>query len=323
MLLTGAAVVAFLAHTAGAASFPTIYEQFQLEIINRARANPDAEVVRLSGLTWSGTPDLNEGLAAGTITNTPKQPLAFNTGLIEAARTYSQQLLDTDTFEHQSNPDFINRIETNGYTGWTNLGENLSALGPAASITTANSEALTNNLFVDRDYPGRGHRITLMDDVFREIGIGIAQGPAYAPLGNLDSVVVTQNFGTRTGNAFLTGVAFLDNVTGDSFYTPGEGLGNVTVTAVNTSTNAEFMTTTWAAGGYTLQLAPGTYNVTFSLAGFQSQTFNSVVIGSQNVKLDYFNPVAAPIPEPAVAAMLGLGVAGLLVFRRRTRAARA
>ena len=30
---------------------PTAAEQLQLELINRARANPNAEVVRLSGLT--------------------------------------------------------------------------------------------------------------------------------------------------------------------------------------------------------------------------------------------------------------------------------
>lgn len=55
---------------------PSSLEQYYLELVNRARANPNAEVVRLSGKPWGddpdnnpATPDLNEGLAAGTITS--------------------------------------------------------------------------------------------------------------------------------------------------------------------------------------------------------------------------------------------------------------
>jgi hypothetical protein len=50
------------------ASFLTAAEQLQLELINRARLDPVAEAARL-GI------DLNEGLAAGTISAAAKQPL--------------------------------------------------------------------------------------------------------------------------------------------------------------------------------------------------------------------------------------------------------
>src|SRR5918997_526202 len=50
---------------------PTAYEQYFLELVNRARANPGAEASRL-GI------DLNQGLSAGTLSNTAKQPLAMN-----------------------------------------------------------------------------------------------------------------------------------------------------------------------------------------------------------------------------------------------------
>jgi hypothetical protein len=43
---------------------PTDYEQYMLELLNRARANPAAEAAR-HGI------DLNEGLPAGTISTTP------------------------------------------------------------------------------------------------------------------------------------------------------------------------------------------------------------------------------------------------------------
>ncbi len=48
---------------------PTAHEQYLLELINRGRLDPPAEAARY-GI------DLNQGLAPGTITTEPKQPLA-------------------------------------------------------------------------------------------------------------------------------------------------------------------------------------------------------------------------------------------------------
>ena len=50
---------------------PTAFEQYFLELVNRARLDPAAEAARL-GI------GLNDGLAAGTITTAAKAPLAFN-----------------------------------------------------------------------------------------------------------------------------------------------------------------------------------------------------------------------------------------------------
>ena len=68
---------------------PTAEEQYLLELVNRARQNPTAEA-QLYGIS------LNEGLSPGTISETPKPPLAFNLNLIDAAREHSQWMLDTD-----------------------------------------------------------------------------------------------------------------------------------------------------------------------------------------------------------------------------------
>src|SRR5689334_21580335 len=73
-------------------STPTNYEQYLLELINRARANPSAEAAR-------DHVDLNEGLAAGTITTATKHPLAFNPFLINSALGHSQDMLDHDFFD--------------------------------------------------------------------------------------------------------------------------------------------------------------------------------------------------------------------------------
>src|SRR5437764_1681142 len=76
-----------------AAVFPTNYEQYLVELINRGRANPTAEAARYSI-------DLNEGLAAGTISTAAKEPLAINPYLTSAAHGHSQWMIDTDTFSH-------------------------------------------------------------------------------------------------------------------------------------------------------------------------------------------------------------------------------
>src|SRR4051812_35771389 len=70
---------------------PTDYEQYMLELLNRARANPAVEAARY-GI------DLNEGLSAGTISTVAKQPLAMNAYVVDAARGHSQWMIDNDVF---------------------------------------------------------------------------------------------------------------------------------------------------------------------------------------------------------------------------------
>ena len=73
----------------------------------------------------------------------------------------------------------------------------------------------------------------------------------------------------------------------DNFYEPGEGLGNIVITATNTASNTVFSTTTWSSGGYTLALPAGTYSVTATGSGLGNKTFGDVTIGSQNVEADF------------------------------------
>ena len=94
--------------------------------------------------------------------------------------------------------------------------------------------------------------MNMMNPAYQEIGIGIAQGSNYTYLGSGTpyGVISTQDFAYKTQNPFLTGVVFNDNVTHDNFYTPGEGVGNVTITATLTSGGGgSFSTVTWSSGG--------------------------------------------------------------------------
>jgi uncharacterized protein YkwD len=288
-------------------AFPTAFEQYVLELINRARANPGAEVTRLSGSTWGDdpsqvpgsafpapqTPSLNEGLPAGTIADTPEPPLAFNADLTLTAQTYSSTLLGDDSpLTHTFNGTSpTSRVQANGYNG--QAGENLAVIANSAALPISESAAtqLHDNLFIDSNVTGRGHRLNILNTTsgYQEIGIGLAASTHYTALGSAtpNAVMLTEDFGVPTNtNPILTGVAFAD-ANKNNVYDPGEGLGNVTITATRTSDNAVFSTTTWAAGGYSLQLAPGTYSVTASGDDIGSPAASMVTLSSQNVESDF------------------------------------
>jgi hypothetical protein len=109
----------------------------------------------------------------------------------------------------------------------------------------------------------------------------------------------TELFATRNSNYFITGVAFTDGVVDDAFYSIGEGLGSVTVTARNQSTSATFTTTTGPSGGYSLEVPNGTYTVTFSGGGLPvSSVHQNIFISSANFKVDFdqSNQQAATLP---------------------------
>jgi hypothetical protein len=330
-----------LASPAGAVEEPTGFEQYQLELLNRARANPTAEVTRLSGMTWgddpsqvpgtlypqSQPPDLNEGFPANAPAITPdaKQPLAFNLNIEQASRDYAQQLIAHNQFTHNlgdapnytpDNPSNTpqSRMSATGYVFTptpSGSGENLAGTGgsDSASITAAITLQQHNNLFIDGNTTGRGHRTGMLNPDFREVGIGIAQGTTTIFGSSFPTVVSTQDFAYNAGNPFLTGVVYGDN-DHDNFYTPGEGLGSITVTATPTAGGSPLSTTTFGSGGYTLQLDPGNYDVKFTGTGvnFDAGVFG---ISTQNIKVDDV------VPEPTSLGLLLLATPYLLRRKRR------
>ncbi len=307
---------------------PTGHEQYFLELLNRARANPLAEVTRLSGQTWGDNPaivpgtlypqpqpaSLNEGLAAGTISSTPKQPLAFHPLLIDAAASYTQVLLANDAFTHTfGGTTTQSRVTAAGYvldTPWS-LGENLSVNASSVPFTnlTPVVESQHSGLFIDGNVPGRGHRINMMNDTFREIGIGIGTASDYGLFPCCSHAVLTTfDFAASdtsptlpgaSNGPFVTGVAYFDN-DNNNFYSPsgGEGIGGVAVRAFLTGTaTLAGSTTTYGSGGYTLPgLNPGTYDLQFLGTGI-NQRFNGIVLGGdKNVKVDLIDPSPAFSP---------------------------
>lgn len=260
-------------------------EQYMLELINRARANPAAEAARYSI-------GLNDGVpSADTISTSPKQPLAPQQQLGTAAALHSQDMLDRDFFDHTtlgSGTSFDERVTNQGYI-WNLVAENI---GYAAKTITA-----SQTVYMDEIHAGlirsAGHRENIMLTELEEVGIGARFGafkPENDPTTYQSTEMVTVNFGSRNLDPYITGVVYTD-ANDNHFYTIGESIRSGTVTAVNVASGVEFSDTIGVSGAYGFVVPAGTYIVTatFPVNG-TSRTFRTpgnVVVGTNNVKVDF------------------------------------
>jgi hypothetical protein len=260
-------------------------EQLLVELVNRARMDPGAEVARLS-----------EPLATG-ISGNAAQPLAVTRSLSLAARGHSQDMDNRDFFAH-TNPDGqspgARAIEEGHGSGF--VGENIGWVG---SSSTAFDRQMRVEGHHRNLWNSDGHQRNLMDPRWSEAGLGYDEGSYQGFNG---STFATQMFGDR-GHAYLTGVV-IDDGDGDDFYDIGEGLGGVRITATNGTETLG--TLTWAAGGYALRLAPGQWDVLFEGGALDAAVTRTVSIAQDNVKLDVVeegNAVtfASRLPERAEA----------------------
>lgn len=252
---------------------PTAQEVLVVELINRARANPEAEAARY-GI------GLNDGISGTTITAAPKQPLAHNLLLIDSARKHSQWMLDTDVFSHTGvdNTSPTQRMAAAGYafTGSWTSGENIAWGGTSGSSINLTNYAISHhgNLF-----KSPGHRFNILEPNFREIGVGQKQGYFVYEGTNYLSSMLTQNFARSGSSYYLTGVVYNDSNNND-FYDVGEGLSGITISFDSKSYPA------YATGAYTIPVANGTYNLTITGDLLGSAVYHSVQINNANTKLD-------------------------------------
>lgn len=248
----------------------SVLEQLHLERVNRARLKPAAEAARF-GIA------LNEGVTSTTITTASKQAVAMNPTLTAVARAHSQDMLNRDYFEHNT-PEGVTpfaRMQDAGYI-YRAAGENLTWRGTTGTldeISTANAQH--QDLFVDTDYPNRGHRVVMLTADYKEVGIGVLRGTFVHNGNTYDSLMTTQDYGTRSNSpTFVLGVVYDDtNRNGD--YDAGEGVAGATVTLGNNTT------ATNSGGGYSFAVQPGQYTIRFPSGA--TQQFS---VGNSNIKID-------------------------------------
>lgn len=198
-----------------------------------------------------------------------------------------------------------------GYANWNNLGENI------APNFANNVSYMHAGFAIDWGGAGNGiqnpagHRNSMLNATFNEIGVGIAPGWSGS------NVTQVQHFGDRSNSVaeYIWGYAWQDAALGS--YTFGEGMQGLTVQVLDGGNNVLGTTTTDANGGYTLGavgLADGAYTVKF-LDGSTALGTNSVSVS--NLGLYNANFVMAPVPEPSTWLMMMLGGVPLVLRARR------
>jgi uncharacterized protein YkwD len=243
---------------------PSDIEQLLLELVNRAREDPEGEVEALLADPAAGLgaqPNITEALDAFAVDLArfaaqmegydPAPPLAWSGALSASAETHSARMITFDEQAHEfpGEPGLVDRILAEGYARPTILAENVFGF-------TQDAVHAHGAFVIDwGEGPGgiqdpAGHRETILNPALSEVGIGILEAPN--PESALGPFVTTQHFGARAdAPAALTGVLTSD-ADGDAFYDIGEGLGGVTVTAEGAA--GTFTATSHASGGYTLPL---------------------------------------------------------------------
>ena len=293
---------------------PTAREQELLELTNRMRANPAAELPLLLNSADPGVVgslsyfnvDRNL-LATQWSTLTATAPLAWSSQLNDAAFAHNQKMIQYDQQSHHVGvydslgnfiayePNLSGRVSAVNYN-LTNVGENIFAYAESAFQAHASfaidwgGTAATGGI----QNPA-GHRVAIMSSNYRELGLSITDETS--PSTGVGPLVVTQNFGNRSalnGKAWLLGVAFQDT-NKDGWYDAGEGLSDVQVeiTGINGTTFSNKLTV-GTAGGYQYLLNPGQYKIDFSRNGIviNSKTTLISATAPANVKID-LNNIAA------------------------------
>lgn len=251
---------------------PSAQEVRMMELINRARFDPQAEVERDDEIN-----DLNDGLEAGTITATQKPPLAFNEHLMIAARDHSNWMLENDTFEHTgedgSSPQ--DRIQASGYGSPSLSAENISVIGGGHLNPTFVIDEHHRSLF-----RSEGHRENIFREKARELGVAQELGDYVFKNQRGPAAMLTQNYATIGNHHFITGVVYTDH-NGNDIYDVGEGMSNVSITFEGETYRA------YNAGIYSIPIANNsTYRVTISGGDLPEPVETEVEVIGQNVKLD-------------------------------------
>lgn len=289
---------------------PSAGEQLYLELVNRARANPAAEGIRLAGLTDPDivgaysffSVDLNQMKAEmAALPSLP--PLVPNEDLTSSARSHSAWMFANAIEAHDELPgqpggDLFERITGTGYP-WNALGENLYARAFSTEYAFAAFEVDWGVGTFGMLSP-RGHRDNIHNVSIREIGLGVILGTH----GTVGPEIVTMELGEQLSSpVFGTGVVYFD-VNGNNFYDIGEGIPNVAVT----SAESAYHCVTAGGGGWTLPFprTAGLKTVAFQTTGLSQTASVPVAADLKNFKADIklaYTPPVISFPANPVAGL--------------------
>lgn len=272
----------------------------------------------------------------------PQPPLALNLDLVGSARFKADEMAFYDYFAHQSEvaPDFIwpNDLVRNvfgyplamtlpaGGSSFYPLNDDsnqiesiVAGYGAGSSDLTQAIHAVTG-LIVDENVPLLGHRTHMLGMT----GLSVQFVEAGAGYGNNGSATLRNYWAFHTGAraepaTFITGVVY-DDANENERFEPSEALPGVTVLVGGT------MVVSNGGGGFTVQVANGSYDVSCSGGSFVGTgAVEGVAVNGANREVDCISGFAGAsvdfelVPEPArfAGALATLAAVGVLTRRRR------
>ena len=212
----------------------------------------------------------------------------WNPLLSDSSTSHSIWMLDNDIFSHTGvyGTSSTQRMQNAGYTlsGSWQIGENLAWTGSTLqSAYDANTQIIQQhqNLFLSG-----GHRANILQDGFKEVGIGAELGWFAQGGTNFYGMTTTLNFARSGTQSYVGGVSYNDTTVNDDFYSIGEGVGGRTVQLLSGG-NVVASATTQAAGAYSMgTTATGTLEITFSGGGLTGVHGGTFTMGTLNFKFD-------------------------------------
>ena len=304
---------------------PSGEEQLVIELINRARADSQADLGRLINTTdenvlnaydyfnvdlnvltaqFSGAQFGSGAQASGATNAIPATlpPLTPNEKLILAARLHSQDMLQNDFQGHSSSSSPISpnqpndsagdRIGRQGYD-YKLYGENVAAASSSAwdshagFIVDWGTSSTTGLSYAGMQDPA-GHRANVYHETAREIGVGVVEGTN----GSAGPYLVTHDLGTEKNydQPFITGVAYYD-VDGDGFYGAGEGIGGITIRVDDLPYHA----VTADSGGFAIPIAEnGQYTLNYTFPDGSTESSSATIANLENLKVDLMPTWTSP-----------------------------
>lgn len=289
---------------------PSGAEQEFLQMTNRFRTDPAGEFTRLIS---SASPirardatlqnDLDAFGVDGNLLRseiqslTPVAPVAWNDAISEFAAEHNGKMLSANPPSH-FHSNTTQRREALLAAG-VNLrfvaGEKINSenvFGYAKSLNHLHASYVIDwGQGTGGMQTGRRHRTALMNPDYEQFGTSLAN---YTGSDNFGPLVNTQILANIQDPPVMVIGAVFEDKNDSSWYEAGEGIGSVQLAFEGTA--GRFTTTGRSAGGYQIELPPGTYRATASGGTMaHAVVVSSITVGSSNVWQNFiYDPDSIP-----------------------------
>jgi len=293
---------------------PTADEQHFFQLVNRFRTDPQAEFGRLIASTSplvARDPILQTDLDFAQVNGgalksqleslSPVPPLAWNGAISNFAAGHNAAMLATNP-PQQFHSNTLQRRQALLDAG-VNLRFRQGELIHSENVYGYGKSVLHTfgSFVIDWERGGPGgmqagarHRTAIMNGDFDQAGHAITPyaGANFGPLVTTQVLANIENPPTM-----VVGAVFEDR-NASRWYEAGEGIGGVQI--VFSGSAGTFTTTSLTAGGYQIELPPGTYTATATGGGMRhAVVMQNVTVGTTNVWSNLiYDPSAIPPAAP-------------------------